>query len=55
MSYLLDADICSAHLRNVGSVTGRLLQYTGRLNISVITLGKLLSWTLRGRLERSGA
>jgi tRNA(fMet)-specific endonuclease VapC len=49
MSYLLDADICSAHLRNVGSVTGRLLQYTGRLNISVITLGELLSWTLRSK------
>ncbi len=47
MSFLLDTDICSAHLRNVAAVTGKFMQYTGRLNLSVVTLGELLSWTLR--------
>jgi tRNA(fMet)-specific endonuclease VapC len=49
MSFLIDTDVCSAHLRNVGS---RFLQYTGQLHISVLTLGELLSWTLRARTSR---
>ena len=47
MSFLIDTDICSAHLRNAGMVTHRFLQHTGRLYLSVLTLGELLSWTLR--------
>jgi len=48
MSFLLDTDICSAHLRSTSSqVANRFLQFTGRLHISVLTLGELLSWTLR--------
>ena len=47
MSFLIDTDICSAHLRNTPSVTSRFLQHSSRLHISVLTLGELLSWTLR--------
>ena len=47
MSFLIDTDICSAHLRSTPSVSNRFLQYIGRLHVSVLTLGELLSWTLR--------
>lgn len=47
MSYLLDTDTCSAHLKQRGPVTNRFLQYTGRLHISVITWGELLTWAQR--------
>ncbi len=47
MSFLIDTDICSAHLKNKGVVTNRFLQYTGRLHNSSITLGELYTWTLR--------
>jgi tRNA(fMet)-specific endonuclease VapC len=47
VSFLVDTDICSAHLKNVGIVTNRFLQYTGRLQISAITLGELYTWALR--------
>lgn len=47
MSFLLDADICSAHLKHGGTISSRFLQYTGRLHISTITLGELYAWALR--------
>ncbi len=47
MSFLLDTDMCSAHLKGVGAVSNRFLQYMGRLHISTITLGELYTWTLR--------
>ena len=47
--YLLDTDICSAHLRNVAIVTNRFQQHAGELYLSVLTLGELLSWTLRAK------
>jgi tRNA(fMet)-specific endonuclease VapC len=47
VSFLLDTDICSAHLKGVGAVTGRLLQYTGRLHVSVVTVGELYTWAFR--------
>jgi len=47
MSFLLDTDIRSAHLRSVGSVSSRFLQYSGRLYLSVVSLGELYAWTLR--------
>jgi tRNA(fMet)-specific endonuclease VapC len=49
MSFLLDTDTCSAHFKGNPQVTNRLLQYTGRLHISVITLGELYTWVLRAR------
>ncbi len=47
MSFLVDTDIISAHLRGVGVVTNRFLLYTGRLNLSVVTLAELKTWVLR--------
>jgi len=47
MSFLIDTDTCSAHLRGDGRVSSRFLQYTGRLYLSMITRGELLCWTLR--------
>jgi len=47
MSFLIDTDICSAHLKGNARVTNRFLQYTGGLYISVVTLGELFTWALR--------
>ena len=49
MGYLIDTDICSAHLRNTPQVTRQFLRNPGCLSISVLTLGELLSWTLRAK------
>jgi len=47
MSFLLDTDICSAYLKGDRRLANRFLQYSGQLNISVITLGELFAWALR--------
>jgi predicted nucleic acid-binding protein len=47
MSFLVDTDTCSAHMKGHAKVTQRFLQYTGRLHISVIALGELYTWTAR--------
>jgi tRNA(fMet)-specific endonuclease VapC len=48
MRFLVDTDICSAHLKQKnGAVSNRFLQHTGGLCISVITLGELLTWACR--------
>jgi len=47
VGFLVDTDICSAHLRQRGPVTNRFLQYTGRLNISAVTVGELYTRALR--------
>ena len=41
MSFLLDTNICSAHLRQAGGLTHRMLQYSGRLFTSEIVVGEL--------------
>src|SRR5882724_7601542 len=46
MSFLLDTDTCSAHLKS-GALTHRLAQHSGRLHISVITLAEIYTWALR--------
>lgn len=50
MSFLLDTDTCSAHLKQRGAVTSKFLQYAGRLHVSVITLGEVLTWALRANV-----
>src|ERR1700677_3509744 len=40
MSFLLDTDTCSAHLKVPGLLTGRFLQYMGRLHVSTITMSE---------------
>jgi predicted nucleic acid-binding protein len=47
MSFLLDTDICSAHLRDNRLVTPRVEQYAGRLHVSVVTAAELVVWGLR--------
>jgi tRNA(fMet)-specific endonuclease VapC len=47
MSFLLDTDICSAYLKNEPVVVGRVMLHYGGLNVSVITVGELLTWALR--------
>ena len=47
MSFLLDTDTCSAHLKQKGNLTHKFVQYMGRLHVSVITLGELFTWALR--------
>lgn len=49
MSFLLDTDACSAHMKGHAKVTQRFLQYTGRLYISVVGLGELFTWTARAK------
>ena len=46
MSFLLDTDICSAHLRGDRKVFSKFVQYSGQLHVSVITAGELYSWVL---------
>ena len=47
MSFLLDTDICSAYLKNDTVVVRRVMLHYGGLNVSVITIGELLTWALR--------
>jgi tRNA(fMet)-specific endonuclease VapC len=47
MRFLIDTDICSAHLKQKGIVSNRFLQHTGGLCVSTITLGELYTWALR--------
>lgn len=47
MSFLLDTNIVSAHLRKKPDLTHRFLQYSGRLHISTITLAELYTWANR--------
>lgn len=49
MSFLLDTDIWSAHLKGSQVVTSKLLQYSGRLYISAITLAELTTWARRAK------
>lgn len=41
MSFLLDTDICSAHMRNPSKLAHRFIQYTGGLMIPTIVLAEL--------------
>ena len=49
MSFLLDTDVCSAHLKGDRNVFSKFLQYAGRLHISAVTAGELYSWVLRSK------
>jgi tRNA(fMet)-specific endonuclease VapC len=43
MNFLLDTDICSAHMRRPGSLAHRFVQYTSQLAISSVTLAELFA------------
>ncbi len=44
MSFLLDTNICSAHLKRPAGLTHRFVQHSGRLFIPTIVLGELYAW-----------
>jgi len=44
MSFLLDTNICSAHLRGTTIFTHKFIQYAGRLHLPTIVLGELYAW-----------
>ena len=47
MSFLLDTDTCSVHLKRSAGLTSRLVQHAGRLHVSILTVGELLTWAKR--------
>jgi predicted nucleic acid-binding protein len=48
MSFLLDTNILSAHLRRPAGLMHRFVQHSGRLYTSTISLAELLVWA-RGK------
>lgn len=44
MSFLLDTNICSAHLKSPSGLVHRFVQHAGRLFIPTIVLGELYAW-----------
>ena len=44
MSFLLDTDTCSHHLRQSSGLAHRFIQHTGRLFIPTIVLAELYVW-----------
>jgi tRNA(fMet)-specific endonuclease VapC len=57
VSFLLDADTCSFHLRRSSALTTRFVQYSGRLSISTVAVAELYTWARRldnpsGRLAK---
>lgn len=53
MSFLLDTDICSVHLKDPRRLVNRFLLHMGHLHISTITLGELFAWTMRSNAPPS--
>ena len=47
MSFLLDSDICSAHLKRPAGLMHRFVQHAGRLHIASIALAELYVWAYR--------
>lgn len=41
MNFLLDTDICSAHMHRPAKLAHRFIQYTGQIAISAVTLAEL--------------
>jgi tRNA(fMet)-specific endonuclease VapC len=44
MSYLLDTNIVSVHLRRPAGLTHRFIQHSGRLSIPTLVLAELYAW-----------
>lgn len=47
MSFLLDTNICSAHLRKPAGLMHRFVQHSGRLYLPSIVLAELYAWAYR--------
>jgi tRNA(fMet)-specific endonuclease VapC len=44
MSFLLDTDTCSAHLKRPAGLMHRFMQHSGGLYVPTIVLGELYTW-----------
>lgn len=44
MSFLLDTNTCSAHLKRPAGLMHRFMQHSGGLYIATIVLGELYTW-----------
>jgi tRNA(fMet)-specific endonuclease VapC len=53
LSFLVDTDTCSAYIKGNPLVFQRFLQYGGRIYVSTIILGELLTWALRAKASPS--
>ena len=53
MSFLLDTDICSAHLKRPSGLMHRFLQHSGGLHITTIVLAELYTWAYRRQNQAS--
>lgn len=51
MSFLLDTNICSAHIKGNRQVFGYFLQHAGQLSISAMTVAELTTWSHRASLS----
>jgi tRNA(fMet)-specific endonuclease VapC len=47
VSFLLDTNICSMHLRRSAGLSHRFIQHSGRLHLPTIELGELYTWAYR--------
>jgi tRNA(fMet)-specific endonuclease VapC len=47
MSFLLDTNIVSAHVRRPGGLAHRFIQHAGRLHVPSIVLAELYAWAYR--------
>ncbi|HEX6984878.1 MAG TPA: type II toxin-antitoxin system VapC family toxin [Planctomycetaceae bacterium] len=47
MGYLIDTDVCSAYLKNDRRAFQRFIQHGGRLHLSAVTVGELMTWASR--------
>jgi tRNA(fMet)-specific endonuclease VapC len=47
MNFLLDTDICSAHMRRPAALAHRFIQHAGQLAISSVTLAELFAGAYR--------
>jgi tRNA(fMet)-specific endonuclease VapC len=44
MTFLLDTDICSAHIRRPAGLMHRFVQYTGRIIVPTLVMAELYVW-----------
>lgn len=53
MSFLLDTNICSAHIKRPAGLFHRFIQHSGRLYVPTIVVGELYAWAYRrGNTDR---
>jgi tRNA(fMet)-specific endonuclease VapC len=53
MSFLLDTNICSAHLKRSAGLTHYFIQHAGRLSVPTVVVGELYTWADRHSSSQS--